>query len=306
MTWRRSEEIAKQLRQHVVTGLHFGLLKHGARLPSARALAHRYGVHQRVVIAAYHALELEGVVELRSRSGAYVATPSGPEKPQARLARWMADLFADGLARGIAVPELSEQLRRHAGTLQLRAACVECNVDQLHSLCDELRRDYGFETSPVELESVESGAAEPSLRGADLVLTTALHEHVVRRAADSVGRPCIAISLRLDIAREIGRLLRKGPVYVVATDPRFGPKLREILAPVTDGRTVETLIVGRDEIRVPNGVPVYVMKSARAALAASPLLRRTQPMDRVFSTESAREIIDYIVRENSRAMASRA
>jgi hypothetical protein len=29
-------------------------------------------------------------------------------------------------------------------------------------------------------------------------------------------------------------------------------------------------------------------------------------MDRVFSTESAREIIDYIVRENSRAMASRA
>lgn len=306
MMWRRTEEIAKQLRQHVVTGLHFGLLRHGARLPSARELAHRYGVHQRVVIAAYHALELEGVVELRSRSGAYVATPSAPGKPQARVVRWMADLFAEGLARGIAVPELAENLRRHSGMLRLRAACVECNADQLHSLCDELRRDYGFETSSVELESVESGAADASLRGADLVVTTALHEHVVRRAADNVGRPCIAISLRLDIAREIGRLLRKGPVYFVATDPRFGPKLREMLAPVTDGHYVETLIVGRDEIRVPDDAPVYVMKSARAALAASPLLHRTQPMDRVFSAESAREIIDYIVHENSRGMASRA
>lgn len=304
MTWRRSEEIANQVRRHVVTGLHFGLLKHGARLPSARALASRYGVHQRVVIAAYHALELEGVVELRSRSGAYVAMPKAPGEPQARVARWIADLFAEGLACGIAVPDLSEQLRRHAGTRRLRAACVECNADQLYSLCDELRRDYGFESISVELESLESGAADASLRSVDLVLTTALHEHVVRSAADRVGRPCIAISLRLDIAREVGRLLRKGPVYLVATDPRFGPKLREILAPIAGGRTVETLIVGRDEIHVPDGAPVYVMKSARAALADSPLLRRTPPMERVFSAESAREIIDFIVRENSRAMTA--
>lgn len=300
MTWRRSEEIAKQLRQHVATGLHFGLLKHGARLPSARSLARRYGVHQRVVIAAYHALELEGLVELRSRSGAYIATPSSPGEPQARVARWMAELFAEWLARGIAVPDLSEQLRRHVGMLQLRAACVECNADQLYSLCDELRRDYGFDTCSVELDPVESGAADDSLRRADLILTTALHENAVRRAADRVGRPCIAISLRLDIAREIGRLLRKGPVYLVATDPRFEPKLREILSPVTGRRTVETLIVGRDEIRVPDDAPVYVMKSARATLAGSPLLHRTHLMDRVFSTESAREIIDFIVRENSR------
>ena len=306
MVWRRSEEIANQLRQQIVTGLHFGLLKHGARLPSARSLARRYGVHQRAVIAAYHALELEGVVELRSRSGAYVAKPTAPGEPQARVARWMADLFAEGLSRGIAVPDLSERLRRHSDTLQLRAACVECNADQLYSLCDELNRDYGFETSPVELESVESGAADNSLRRADLIVTTALHEHAVRLAADRVGRPCIAISLRRDIAREVGRLLRKGPVYLVGTDPRLGPKLREILAPVTPGRTVETLIVGRDEIRVPDDAPVYVMKSARGALAGSPLLLRSPPMDRVFSAASAREIIDFIVRENSSAMTPRA
>lgn len=302
MTWRRSEEIARQLRQQVVTSLHFGLLKQGDRLPSARSLARRYGVHQRVVIAAYHALELEGVVELRSRSGAYVAKPTAPGEPQAHVARWMAGLFAEGLSRGIAVPELAERLHRHADTLRLRAACVECNVDQLYSLCDELHHDYGFETFAVELEAVESGAADASLCRSDLILTTALHEHAVRQAADRVGRPCIAISLRLDIAREVGRLLRKGPVYLVGTDPRLEPKLHEILAPVTRGRIVEILIVGRDEIRVPDNAPVYVMKSARGALAGSPLLHRSRPMDHVFSAASAREIIDFIVRENSRAM----
>src|SRR5688572_30346161 len=68
----RRDAIAGALRQRVVGGLHLGTLKAGDRLPSLRQLAAETGADPRVVLAAYRQLAREGLVGLRTRSGAYV------------------------------------------------------------------------------------------------------------------------------------------------------------------------------------------------------------------------------------------
>jgi DNA-binding transcriptional regulator YhcF (GntR family) len=69
----RRAAVAEALRQRLFTGLHLGVLREGERLPAVRDLARELGVNARVVLAAYEQLQREGLVELRPRSGAYVA-----------------------------------------------------------------------------------------------------------------------------------------------------------------------------------------------------------------------------------------
>src|ERR687884_1361817 len=160
MTRMGRDAIADALRDRIITGLHVGRLTGGERLPTTRALAAEFGVNERVVLAALRTLADEGFVTLRRRSGAYVVPPhptSGGALPD--LGAWVVAMLVQARTRGLAPREVSEYVRRCLETRRVRAACIECNRDQLHLLCSELAGDHGYVTEGTEVE--ELAAPEP-------------------------------------------------------------------------------------------------------------------------------------------------
>ena len=73
MPARRRPQIANELRGRIERALMTGALAHGDRLPSTREMGAELDADPRVVLAAYRDLAGEGLVELRPRSGVYVA-----------------------------------------------------------------------------------------------------------------------------------------------------------------------------------------------------------------------------------------
>lgn len=306
----RRKEITGTIRQRIVSGLHLGTLAHGDRLPSTRELSDTLGVTPRTVMAAYRELEHEGLVELRPRSGIYVAaTPASGGAMLTQLAGWVVEVLVQGLTRNVAPIELPERVRRCLETLRLRALCVAGNRDQIHSLCTELHADFGLETTGVELDQLADpdDVTRLAVRRADLLVTIALHATEVQRRAQRLGKPWIVVSLRPDLMSEVTRLLADEPVYFVATDPRFGDALRGIFGPTGHAGNARLVVLGHDDPRaIPEGAPTYIMRSARERLGDAPLAGRVIPASRVFSPESARELLTFIVRANIAAMAARA
>jgi len=301
------EEIGNALRRRILAGLHLGILRPGDRLPSARELAGQFDADQRVVVAAYRELEGEGLVEVRPRSGMYVAAAAhqaGALLPQ--LAAWFVEVLLQGRARGIAPAAFPEHARRCLETLRLRAACLECNADQLASLCGELADDYGIASDAVELDAVrDPEALPPEVRRADLLVTTTFHAAEVERLARRLHKPAVAVALNPDFIGEVTRLLGQGPVYFVGTDPRFADKLRWMFADAPGAANLRLLIAGRDDLGViPPDAPLHVMRSARRRVRAPDVGRPLFPPARVFSEDSARQLLTLVVLANMRAVAA--
>lgn len=298
--------VAARLRQRLMAELHLGVAKGGDRLASVRRVARELDVDPRVALAAYRLLEGEGLVEVRPRSGIYVAHAAGAEAlPQ--LAEWLVGVLVQGLARGVPAIEFPERARRCLETVRFSTACIECNHDQIVGLCTELSRDYGLRTRGVELGALRGRALPQELRDVDLLVTTPFHAAEVGRVAETLSRPLIVVHLRPGFLEEVGRLLLAGPVYFVGTDPRFEEKLRLIFAPATGVENLRPLILGRDDLsEVPENAPIFVMQAARAGVEDPALRARLIPAPRVFSEDTARELLSFIVSANMAAEAAGA
>lgn len=308
MATSRRAEISETLRHRVLSALHFQQLRPGSRLPSARRLAVELGADPRVIVAAYRALEREGIVERRPRSRAFFVAGTLRGETLAPTAEWLVDVLAGGLARGVRAPDFPEQARRSIETLRLRAACIECNRDQLVWLTRELQDDYGIAATGVELDTLASDEDSSSLlRGADLLVTTREHEREVRPLARRLERPLIVVDWRRDLRAEVTRLLAAGPVHFIGTDPRFADKVRRLLAPADGASNVRPVILGQDDPSgIPPGSPTWVMRSAREVLGEIPSHVRTLSTLRSFDADSQRAILRFVVRANLAALASLA
>ena len=303
----RRNDISDTLRQRVLSALHFGTLSAGSRLPSARILAAELKADPRVVMAAYRQLEDEGMVERRPPSRAYFVVETRPTAGALTpTAEWLVEVFAGSLARGVPAPDFPEHARRSLETLRLRAACVECNRDQLVWLCRELQEDYGVLASDVDAASLSEDEPLPSaLRSADLLVTTARHADVVQRLGDRFGKSVVVATLRPDLAAEIARLLEEGPLYFVGTDPRFERKLHQLYSGAPVGH-LRIVLVGRDDVdTIPEGSPAYVMRTARDLLGGVPSHLRPLSTLRAFSPDTQREILRFILRGNAVALGAR-
>ena len=306
----RRDDVAESVRERIVSGLHFGRLAGGDRLPPTRALAAEFGVNERVVLAALRTLADEGLIALRPRSGAFVVPPhpaAGPALPD--LGRWLITMLLQARARGLPPRDVSEYVRRCTETRRLRAACIECNRDQLHLLCSELSIDHGFLAEGAEVREIERADPPLAVRRADVLVTTAFHAKAVRRTAAELGKPWIAVALRHEILRDVARRLHAGPVYYVATDPRYERKLRRMLSSLAPLENLRVLIVGRDDLDVvASDAPTFVMTSAREYVTAQyghrgGLGHPIQPA-RSFSDEAARELLTFVVRANMATLAA--
>ncbi|HVX41177.1 MAG TPA: GntR family transcriptional regulator [Gemmatimonadaceae bacterium] len=300
--------VASALRDYIVAGLHMGRLRGGDRLPSIRTLAAEHGVNERVVLAALRELASEGFIELRPRSGAYVVGPqpaSGETLPH--LAAWLVGMLVQARTRGLAPTQVAAFVRRGMETRRVRAACIECNADQLHLLCTELTEDHGYAAESTPLADLDAKDPPLKVRRADVLITTAFHADAVGRIAKRIGKPWIAVSLRPDLMRDLARYLRAGPVYWIATDPKFERKLRGMVSHMEGAANLRVLLVGRDSIDdVPAHAPTFVMTSARERLrprfGASGGPGRPFHPPRQFSDESARELLTFVVRANIDAL----
>lgn len=300
----RQHEITRALRQRVLSGLHLGVLEAGTRLPGVRTTAAELGTDPRLVLAAYRQLSSEGLVEMRPRSGVYVAA-AGAAPENVQHANWMVDLLTDVLERGIPATEFPDRLARCLGTVRIRACCIECNADQLTGLCEELRRDYGIETTPLNIEDLNKPESLRHLRRADLLVTTSFHSSQVAQTAKELEKPEITVSLRPEFLGEMRRLTEKGPVWFIARDPRFEPKFESMFSAMGSISRPRILIAGRDDLQqIAPGEPTYITIEARKALKELPRQTSLVPAPRVFSEHSTREILAFVVEKNLEFLAA--
>lgn len=112
----RSGEIS--LREQLMTQVVLGILTRdmlpGARLPSTRELARRFGIHQNTASAAYRELEGEGWVEFRHGSGVFVAQarPAGALSPEMAVDQLIGDMAVKARKMGAPDSLFRARLRR--------------------------------------------------------------------------------------------------------------------------------------------------------------------------------------------------
>jgi DNA-binding transcriptional regulator YhcF (GntR family) len=300
-------EIVRRLRDRVVGELHLGRLHAGDRLPGVRELAEEFGVGVRTVVRAYRSLESEGLVEIRSRSGVYVA-------PQERFdgevleetATWLAEVLVEALKRRITIPNLPEFVRRCTATIHPVVVLLESTEDHLAVLSHELREEFGFEVRPVKLADLAGnrGAASESpeprtaLRTAHLLVTTTFHAHEVRPLAEALGKPLVVLTVHPNVASTLERHLRAGGLTVVCADPAMGRRVQSAFG----GRYTERIrVVLADDARAVAALdpeePVLLTLAARGRLGDTPL-RTLLPHSPSISPESGNELAAMLIRLN--------
>ena len=303
--------LSDKLRDRILSALHLGLLQPGDRLPSIRALWREMGVDHRVVAQAYRILEDEGLVEVRGRSGVYLAPQDqlGGEV-LAETARWMAGVLVEGWKRRMTLAEIPELIRRCTSTVPLRCAVVESNVDQMTVYSAELEEQFGLTAVPVYISpvplprpdrSVEFHAVEEAIRSADLVVTTSYHSRLVRKAAENVNVPSVTLTVNAEVVETVQREIRTRGVTLVCVDPEFGNRLRAMYADASEGEQIRVVLADDEGARatLDPSEPVILTRAARAHLGSGvqlpPLLLPHSP---TFSAHTARELLQLIIRLN--------
>jgi len=290
------------MRRRVLGGVSAGTLRRNDRLPSARELALEFDVDPRLVLAAYRVLAREGLVDIRRRSGIYVAgMPEVAGGPAVIADGWVVDVLFAGIERGLSAPRLGEWLRRCVSTRRLRAAVVAQTSDQLEGLCGELREIYGVDAVPFAPAVLDGASVPPELAAADFVVTEQAYAEPLRARLEPLGKHVIVAGIRADMDTNWRLLHMRESVYIVVTDPRTEP-----LFAATAGEyasRMKTLVVGRDDVStIPTSAPVYVTRSARQRLGAVAVPGWQIPAARSFDIGASMEILRLVVAANLKAM----
>lgn len=296
----RRREIAEVLRRRILGLVRAGALKGGDRLPSTRELGREFDTDPRVIQGAYRLLAEEQLVIQRQRSGVFVNEPQVRMDRPGLSALWLAELFADALARDVPAAQLPNVLHRALATRPIRAVTVTAVVDQNEGMCRELREDFGLKATCVHAAEVLAGPPYPEvLREAELIVTTEAQALRVRELGKKLEIPVIAISVRRDLVGQPVKELLLDTVYMVVADPNFIPVLKKYFGTLPRGQNVRYLVVGQDDLdAIPPTAPVYVTTAAADRIGNRRLPGRRLPPARVFSTECAREILHFVIRRN--------
>lgn len=302
------DDLTGRIRDRIVSAIHGRQLNPGDRLPRYREVAEEFGVDLRRVARAYRQLESEGLVEVRSRSGVFVA-------PQERIggevlaetARWMVQVLADAWSRRMALGDFPDFVRRCIATVPVRCACIDATVDQREALCTELRDEFGFDTFPVDagrLPPAGEGGRAPELDGADLLVTTVYHAGVVREWATALDKPTIVVQLDCAMLRRLLDRLETGELTVVCVDLEFVERVRRPGARANGGSVRGVAVADQAALAaLPRDELVMITGAAKRRLSHGNL-----PLALVFgpalSRETAHELIEALLRFNLEAIRS--
>jgi DNA-binding transcriptional regulator YhcF (GntR family) len=305
----RDERLCSMLRARIIAGIHAGQYDIGDRLPTYREIASEAGVDLRAVARAYAELEREGLVEVRGRSGVFVA-------PQERIggtvlaetSRWLSAVLREARLRRIRVPEFPEFVRRCTQTTEVRCVCIDETEDQVSALCEELTAEFGFHSTGVLAGSLRpqssggaGGAVPEPVRDAELLVTSLYHVGVVAPMAERWRKPLVVVRLCPDAILRLRDWLRDHELVVIHVDPRFPDRMRAIVN--GQGERVRA-ISARDRAGVAAldpGQPVVISPAARRLLQGVPLPPSLIDGG-IISNDSAAELIDLLIRFNLEAL----
>jgi DNA-binding transcriptional regulator YhcF (GntR family) len=300
-------ELIEFLRDRVVGGLHRGTLRGGDRLPGVRETAREMGVNARTVAKAFRELETEGLVEVRGRSGVYVARQQlrdGQMLPETM--RWMAEVVVETWRRMIHIPEFPDFARRCTAAVQVRCALVESVEDAVTAYSTELGSGLGFDVYPVSLDLPQTQSSgerlTEDLRDADLIVTTSFYARAVREAAERLGKRMVMLTTHPEFEAEIRRRLEEGRLTVVAVDPRFGERIRVLYGEGADDDRIRVILADDPGAvaELDPSEPVLLTRAAHERLGEVDLTLLF-PHAPSFSPESARELAEVLIRLNQEA-----
>lgn len=225
--------IYQQLVDRIRAAVKQGELSAGEQLPTVQEMASQLRIARGTIKRAYDELERDGLVEKIQGSGTFVRYQpfeSGSRMEQAMAA--IDGLFDQLETMGLSMTEINIfvnlKLRERAEQVpNLKVAIVECNMENLSQLSEQLRQIEGIELFSYLLQTVE---AYPYKLGEemDLIVTTA--EHVSFLTGIVSERKKIArIALRLSpqCVAPIVKLQPGDTVGILSCSQRFGQLLYE-------------------------------------------------------------------------------
>lgn len=295
-------DLSERLRDRIITALHVGRLHGGDRLPGVRDVARDTGANPRTVAKAYRQLEDEGLVEMRARSGVYVAQQDHwGGKLLEETGRWLGGILLEAWKRNIRIPDLADLIRRCTREGQIRAACVAGNEDDRRAICEELTMNFGIHSVAIPVADLPSNGdwAElpPAMHEVDLIVATPPHAGTARAAADALGKPLVMVSLHPDLVGAIERRLRAEHLTVVCADPAFGDQVRSLHGGQRQDQIRVVLASDHDAVaQLDPEEPVLLTRAAQERLPKQAALTALVPFTPFISPDSARQIAEWMVR----------
>jgi DNA-binding transcriptional regulator YhcF (GntR family) len=286
-------DLIHYLRDRIIGELHVGQLSGGDRLPSIRELGKELGKNTRTVKAAYAALEREGLVEVRGRSGVFVARHEigSGDRPE-ETTRWLSDVVAEAWKRRVSVGALPGVIQRSTRARPVVCGLVDEAIDSIVALRHELEHEWGFAVRVLAPDALEHAT------DIDFFAGTSFHAPRIHAAVEALGKPLIALTVNAGLKEAVESRIRQGRLTVVAVDGRFAERIRVIYAAhdpsivrfVNASDTNELAALSRSE-------PVMVTRAAHERIGEIDL-PMIFPHSPTISMESARALAGLLVRAN--------
>lgn len=184
---RRRRNCVERIRKSFYNAVFTGRLRPGDRLPSIRTLSSAVGVNHKLVRRAYHELRAEGLVDVRMRSGVFVAAQKavgGNLSPDAQLVRM---LLKEAWQRGTSATRLGHWLAAYFSR-ELRCACI-AEAATAEPLCSALGVSFGvqaFHIEPPASGDELASATTSHINQLDFAVVTPSHARLVRNARVTV------------------------------------------------------------------------------------------------------------------------
>ncbi len=305
--------VTERLRERVLTGMHLGTLTPGVRLPSVRDLCKELGADPRTVVEAYHLLKEEGLVQMRERSGIYVAPPPQWQTVGTPVT-WLATVLSGALRQHVPAHAFVESLRCALDSVSVRALVLADSDDLLWSISCELEHNYGFDVVAADVDTAAREPATYASRVPDLIVTTTFCAPEARKLGKRLNCPVCAVTMCCDLYKRVRACLDERDVFFIVADVRLAERLHLMFAPHPRHDRFRVLVHGRDDYTaLPADAVFYVTQLTRKRMLEgkpqhthhADLCRRSLPEAGVFSDESATELLSFMVRANLSASQAR-
>jgi DNA-binding transcriptional regulator YhcF (GntR family) len=237
-----STQTVEHIRDLLIDRLVSGQYPVGSQLPTVRALADEIGAHRNTVAKAYGALADMGHVSLRQGRGTYVTSLHNLETQTSLSTLFFEDL--DRLvayARRIGVPEsdlrsaFDEQIAMRYASRPIRAAMVECNVEDIDAAIAEVKQATGARLHPLLLDDLRTDPLHAS-EGYSVIVTSLFHIKEVNALLNVAPSPVPVVSLYTqpdeEALRRIAEIEPDAHIGIVANNVegarRFAAQVRSV------------------------------------------------------------------------------
>jgi GntR family transcriptional regulator len=210
--------VREQIRAQVELKILEGELRETQRLPSVRSLARRLRVHPNTVSAAYHELEVAGLLELKTGSGVFVRrSRPGRIEEAADLDEMIRIALQKAFDKGYSGDEVRAAVERWlAAAPPDHVVVVDPSLELGKLLADELR---GTVAVPVSCCTFEDAAREPGRLSGALAVVLPYQLETLRALAPGVAVEAV----NLEVSREVRDAILALPEGTIVLGVSYAP-----------------------------------------------------------------------------------